>query len=81
MLQDERQPVVVRQQVIGILGRQHADEAVQMLLEQLQAVDDPVRGAAGEALLQLRASGYRMPLVDERVLGVFGAELQRAYEL
>ena len=81
VLQDERQPVVVRQQVIGILGRQHADEAVQMLLEQLQAVDDPVRGAAGEALLQLRASGYRMPLVDERVVGVFGAELQRAYEL
>lgn len=50
--------------MIRILGRQHADEVVQMLLEKLHAVDDPVRGAAGEALLHLRASGDRMPLAD-----------------
>ena len=79
LLGDERRDIEIRRQLIHVLRQQGSEQAVEMLLGQLEADDDLLRGTVYEALLELRNDGIssdRQPL-----RAALQRELRRAYQL
>jgi len=79
LLQDEHQLIAARRQLTYVLRQHPSPQAVQLLTAQLDADDDPLRAAAGAALLELRDRG--IPVYPAPLRAVLSDELRRAYEL
>ena len=80
-LSDPQQPVSVRVQLILVLGLVRGPASTQHVIDQLNAPEDELRGAAYTALLSLRGDdSLDLSMDGDRWRDAIGVELRRARE-